>query len=122
MLHIPNTTESIQKTLNPDLMGGSCIKFIESLMVISVKSYLYEVTAYLILNIVPEPMNTPLQKNWVHRRTALTQTTLDCAARKWFSVLSIEVKSDWKRFTQKFSQVLDSEKKEQHQKSKATIP
>ena len=32
--------------------------------------------------------------------TALIQTTLDGAAQKWFSVLPIEIKSDWRRFTQ----------------------
>ena len=45
-----------------------------------------QVTANLILNIGPEPINTPLHQNWIHRRTALIQTTLDGAAQKWFSV------------------------------------
>ena len=68
----------------------------------SVEDYLNAVTANLILNIGPEPINTPLHQNWIHRRTALIQTTLDGAAQKWFSVLPIEKKSDWKRFTQEF--------------------
>ena len=38
----------------------------------------YSVEANLILNIGPEPINTP--QNWIHRRTALIQTTLDGAA------------------------------------------
>ena len=44
-----------------------------------------------------------LHQNWIHRRTALIQTTLDGAAQKWFSVLPIDIKSDWKKFKQKFS-------------------
>ena len=62
----------------------------------SVEDYLNAVTANLILNKGPEPINTPLHQNWIHRRTALIQTTLDGAAQKWFSVLPIEIKSDWK--------------------------
>ena len=27
---------------------------------------------------------TPLHENWIHRRTALIQTTLGGAAQKWF--------------------------------------
>ena len=46
----------------------------------SVEDYLNKVTENLILNIGPEPINTPHQ-NWIHRRTALIQTTLDGAAR-----------------------------------------
>ena len=61
----------------------------------SVEDYLNAVTANLILNIGPEPINTPLHQNWIHRRTALKQTTLDGAAQKWFSVLPIDIKSDW---------------------------
>ena len=41
----------------------------------SVEDYLNAVTANLILNIGPEPINTPLHQNWIHRRTALIQTT-----------------------------------------------
>ena len=74
----------------------------------SVEDYLIAVTAKLILNIGPEPINTPLHQNWIHRRTALIQTTLDGAAQKWFSVVPIEVKSDWKRFTQGFSKKFES--------------
>ena len=61
----------------------------------SVEVYLKAVTANLILNIGPEPVNTPLYQYWIHRRTALIQTTLDGAAQKCFSVLPIEIKSDW---------------------------
>ena len=82
----------------------------------SVEDYLNAVTANLILNIGPEPINTPLHQNWIHRRTALIQTTLDGAAQKWFSVLPIETKSDWKRFTQEFSKMFDSERNKQHQR------
>ena len=82
----------------------------------SVEDYLYAVAANLILNIGPEPMNTPLHQSWIHRRTALIQTSLEGAAQKWFSVLPIEVKPDWKKFTQEFSKMFDSERNKQHQK------
>ena len=68
------------------------------------------------MNIGPEPKNTPLHQNWIHRCTALIQTTLDGAAQKWFSVLPIDIKSDWKRFTQEFSKMFDSERNKQHQR------
>ena len=102
----PNAAESLQMTMNPYLMGGSSITSNKPLMVFtgtdpeySVEDYLNAATANLILNIGPEPINTPLHQNWIHRRTALSQTTLDGAAQKLFSVLAIEIKSDWKRFT-----------------------
>ena len=66
----------------------------------SVEDYLNAVTENLILSIGPEPINTALHQNWIHRRTALIQTTLDGASQKWFPVLPIDIKSDWKRFTQ----------------------
>ena len=75
----------------------------------SVEGYLNAVTANLILNVGPEPVNTTFHQNWIHRRTALTQTTLDGAAQKWLSVLPREKKSDWKRFTQEFSKIFVSE-------------
>ena len=119
----PNAAESLQMTMNPYLMGGSSITSNKPLMVFtgtypenSVEDYLNAVTANLILNIGPEPINTPLHQNWIHRRTALIQTTLDGAAQKWFSVLPIEIKSDWKRFLQEFSKMFDSERNKQHQR------
>ena len=36
--------------------------------------------------------------------------------KKWFSVLPIDIKSDWKRFTQEFSKMFDSERNKQHQR------
>ena len=121
---MPNAAESLQMTMNPYLMGGSSITSNKPLMVVftgtdpeySVEDYLNAVTANLILNIGPELINTPLHQNWIHRRTALIQTTLDGAAQKWFSVLPIEIKSDWKRFTQEFSKMFDSERNKQHQR------
>ena len=93
---IPNAAESLQMTTNPHLKGVSSITSNKPLMVFtgtdpeySVEDYLNAVTANLILNIGPEPINTPLHQNWIHRRTALIQTTLDGAAQKWFSVLPI---------------------------------
>ena len=67
------------------------------------------------MNIGPEPINTPLHKNWIHIRTALIHTTLDGAAQKWFSVLPIEIKYDRIRVMQKFSKIFDSERNKQHQ-------
>ena len=59
----------------------------------SVEVYLNAVTANLNLNLGPEPINTPLHQNWIHRLTALIQTTDDGAAQKWFSVLPVEKKN-----------------------------
>ena len=120
---MPNAAESLQMTMNPYLMGGSSITSNKPLMIFtgtdpeySVEDYLNAVKANLILNIGPEPINTPLHQNWIHRRTALIQATLDGAAQKWFSLLPIEIKSDWKRFTQEFSKMFDSERNKQHQR------
>ena len=55
----------------------------------SVEEYLFAITIILILNIGPEPVKTPLLQNWIHRRTALTQITLNGAAQKQFSILPI---------------------------------
>ena len=84
---MPNAAESLQMTMNPYLMGGSSIQSNKPLTVFtgtdpeySAEDYLNAVTANLILNIGPEPINTPLHQNWIHRRTALIQTTLDGAA------------------------------------------
>ena len=77
----------------------------------SLEDYLNAVTANLILDIGPEPIKTPpLHQNWIRRCTALIQPTLDGAAQKWFSVLPKDIKSDWKRFTQVFSKIFDSER------------
>ena len=88
--------------MNPYLMEGSSISSNKPLMAFTrkdpeypVKYYFNEVTTNLILNIGPEPVNTPLHQKWIHRRTALIQTTLNGAAQKWFSVLLIDNKSDW---------------------------
>ena len=102
-------------------MGGSSTTSNKPLMVFtgtesseySVEDYLNAVTANLILNIGPEPINTSLHQNWIHRRTALIRTTLDGAAQKWFSVLSIDIKTDWKKFTQ---ENFDSGRNKQHQR------
>ena len=120
---IPNAVESIQMTMNPNLMGGSSKTSSKPLMVFtvtdpeySVEDCLNAVTANLILNIVPEPINKPLHQNWIHRRTALIQTTLDGGIQKWFSVLPISNTSDMKRFTQENSKMFDSERNKQHQR------
>ena len=78
-------------------MGGSSISSNKPLTVFtgtepeySVEDNLKAVTASLISNKGPEPLNTPHHQNWIHRRTALIQSTLDGAAQKWFSVLLIK--------------------------------
>ena len=104
-------------------MGGSSLTSKKPLMIFfgadsefSVEEYLNAVTANLFLNIGPESINTPIRQNWIHRRTALMQTSLDGAAQKWFSVLPIDKKSEWKRFTQKFSKMFDSERNKHYRK------
>ena len=121
---MPNAAESLQMTMNPYLMAGSSISSNTPLMVFtgnypeySVADDLNAVTANLISNKGPEPVNTPLHQNWIHRRTASIQNTLDGAAQKCFSVLPKEIKSDWKRFTQEFSKLFDSERNKQPSKS-----
>ena len=103
-------------------MSGSSISSNKLFMVFtgtdleySVEDYLNAVTAILILNIGPEPVNEPLHQNWIHRQTALIKTTLYGAAQKWFSVLPIDIKSDWKKLTQEFSKTFDCERSKQHQ-------
>ena len=49
----------------------------------SVEVYINAVRANLILCIT-EPVNTPLHQNWIHKRTALMQTSLDGAAKNVF--------------------------------------
>ena len=64
--------------MNPYLLGESSITSKKPLMVFtgtdseySVEDYLIAVTVNLILNIGPEPINTPFHQNWI----ALIQTT-----------------------------------------------
>ena len=57
----------------------------------SVEDYLNAVTAILILNNGPEPVNTPLHHKWIRRRKARVETTLDGAAQEKFSVLPTEI-------------------------------
>ena len=105
-------------------MGGSSITSNKPLMVFtgtdpeySVEDYLNAVTAILDLNVGPEPVNKPLYQNWIHKRTALIQTTLDGAALNGFSVLPIDIKSDWKSFTQDISKTFDYERNKQIKKN-----
>ena len=102
-------------------MGGSSITSNKPLMVLTDTYLLCRrlpkcSQSKFILNIGLEPVNMPFHQNWIHRRTALIQTTLDGAAQQWFSVLPLEKKSDWKRFTQEFSKMFDSERTKQHQR------
>ena len=80
----------------------------------SEEKYLNAVTASLFLNIGPEP-DTSLHQNRMYRRTALIRTTLDGAAQKVFSILPIDINSDWNRFTQKISKIFASERNKQYQ-------
>ena len=120
---MPNAAELLQMTMNPYLMGGSSITSNKPLIIFtctdpeySVEEYLNAVTASQVLNIGPQPIKTSLHQNWIHRRTALIQTTLDGAAQKWFSVSPIDTKSAWKTFTQEFLKIFDSERNKQHQR------
>ena len=106
------------------LMGGSSISSNTPLMVFtkrdpeySLEDYLNAVTAILFLNVGPEPVIKTLHQNLIHRLTALTQNTFHGAAQNRFSVLPIDIKSDWKIFTQDFSKMLDSEKNKQNQRA-----
>ena len=109
---MPHGAELLQMTMNPYLMGGSSITSNKPLMVFtgtdpeySVEDYLNAVTANLVLNIGLEPVNT-----------ASIQITFYVAAQKWFLALHIEIKSDWKRFTQELSKMFYSERNKQHQR------
>ena len=102
-------------TIVPYLMGGSSITSKKQLMLFTGADPEYSVGDYLKAVTGPEPINTPLHQNWIHRRAALIQTTLDGAAQKWFSVLPIDMKTDWKRSTQDFSKIFDSGRNKQHQ-------
>ena len=71
-------------TVNPFLMGGSSITSNKPLMVFTGTDPEYSLEDYLnAANIGPEPIITPLHENWIHRRTAFIQTTLDGAPQKW---------------------------------------
>ena len=81
-------------TMNPHLMGGLSLTSNKLLILFtgtnsdySVEDYLNAVTASLFLNKGLETIYTPLHQNWIHKRTSLTQTTLDGAAQKRFSLL-----------------------------------
>ena len=74
---MPHAAESLQMSLNPYLMEGSSMTSNKPLMVFtgtdpeySVEDCLNAVTANLILKIGPEPVNTPLHQNEIHRCTA----------------------------------------------------
>ena len=111
-------------TMNPYLLDGSSIYSNKTLMAFtgtdpeySVEDYLNAVTANY--KIKYESVNTPLHQNWIQRRPALIQTTLEGAAQKWFPVLPLDNKSDWKRFTQEFSKMQKRstlKKNKQHQR------
>ena len=86
---MPDAVESLQMSMNPYLMEESSMTSNKPLMVFtgtypeySVEDCLNAVTANLILKIGPEPVNTPIHQNWIHRCTAPIQTTLDGAAQK----------------------------------------
>ena len=108
--------------MSPYLLGGSSMSFKKPLIIFagtnpeySVEDYVIAGTANLILKIGPEPVNMLLHQNWILSRTAVIQTKLDGAIYEVFSVLPIDFKSDWKRFTQNFFKML-TEKNEQHQR------
>ena len=73
----------------------------------SEEDYLNAAPANVLFNISPEPVNTPLHQNCLHRSTTIIQTTLDDASQ--VSVLAIYIKSDWK-FLREFYKMFDSER------------
>ena len=86
---LPNTAESLQMTTKSYLMGRSYVASIRSFLIFrgtdpkySVEAYFNALTANLNLVIRPEDINTTRHQNWIHRRTALIQITLDEAAQK----------------------------------------
>ena len=87
---MPHAAKSLQSmSMKPYLMSGSSLISNKPLRVFtgtdpeySVEDYLNAVTAKLILNIRPEPVKALPHQNWIHRRTASIQTTLDGAAPK----------------------------------------
>ena len=91
---MPQAVESLQMTMNPYLMGGSSITSHKPLMVFTGYRRLYKRSLSKFNFNYRTSVNTPLRQSWIHRRTALIQTTHDGAAQKWFSVLSIEKTSD----------------------------
>ena len=113
-LQMPNAAESLRMTMKSYLMCGSSKTSNKPSMVFTGTDTEYSVERYLnanlILNIGPDSINTPLHQNWIHRRTALIQIALDGAAQKRFSVLPIDMKSEWKLFTKEFSKMFDSER------------
>ena len=75
-------------------------------------------------------MKTPILQNWIHRRTAIKQSTIDGAAEKNYPVLPktiikctkyiifpiTQVKSDRKCSKKQFSKTFDSERNIHHQR------
>ena len=124
--HITNAAEPLQMTINSYFMSRSSITSNKPLMLFigadleySLIDYLNAVTAKLILNICPEPINTPVHQIWIHSRTALIQTTLTGAAHELFSVLPIEINPIWndlQKSVQRFSKQFDSERNKKHQR------
>ena len=70
---MPNAAETLQMTMNLYIMGRSSISSNKTLMVftgtyLEYSDYLNAVTANLIFNTVPEPVNTSLHQTWITRR------------------------------------------------------
>ena len=79
----PKTAKSLQITTNQKFMGGSSITSNKPLLAFtgtvpeySVEVFLNAVTAYSMLSIGPEPLNTSLHQNWIHKHSVLIQTAL----------------------------------------------
>ena len=81
----------------------------------TVEDYLNAVTANLILNKGPEPINAPHNQNWIHGRTTLIQMTFVGAAQKWFLILPIEINMFGNDLIKNFQKCL-TEGNKKHQK------
>ena len=121
---MPHAAKSLQSmSMKPYLMSGSSLISNKPLMVFtgtdpehSVEVYLNAVTANLILNMRPEPVNTLLHQYWIHRRTALIQTTLDGVAPKTDFSFTYRIKTNCQKFTHEISNMFDSERSKHHQR------
>ena len=82
----------------------------------TVEEYLNSIVAAIIFSSGIEPVNKPAHHQRRVKRAALILHTLPGPAQKWYSTLPSETKLDWKIFCKKLSDMLDSEKSEQHAK------
>ena len=74
----------------------------------SVEEFLNAVTAKIILNLGPKPIKSTLHQSRILKRTDINHARL-CSS-KTALILTVDIKSDWKRFTKTFLKMVDSER------------